>query len=232
MKHSNVKIHSILQLVWMKLNLAIALKCKVEVDVDGTGVDGQRSDLEKNREDALRMFDEVKKVFPNDPSSYLRQGQLLVASSVGKEKQEGKENLQQSVEICSKDKDFDSLKIDAMASYGSVAYENSELKQTSECFEHVLKNALFFATDEALCTMAQICIRRGKYTEAQAYYSVLGKKINQEEMKRITVAGSRGDSGTGFSSGSVPQKYLYERFQSEPLGTNLEWIESEAKKSA
>jgi len=206
------------EFVWMKLNLAIALKCKAEVEAAEDTNDSTEDDKEREimKAEAREMFEEVKKVFPNDPTSYLRQGQMLAGSSVGRDKLEGKENLQKSVKLCNNSSStttssFDSLKVDAMASYNSVAYENSDLKHAAECCEHILTNAVFYASDEALCTMAQICIRRGQYDKAQEYYSVLGKMLGEAELKKVVGGGRK-------------QKYIYDRFQNKDLDMkNLQW---------
>ncbi len=132
-------------------------------------------------EKALARLSDAKKSGVGDLAREdldFRIGQIKSRSKSAHDRTAGLELLRSAVDSAISDEalgDKESFFIAASGSFGSAAYENSELKNATRCMDHLLREGRWWGTDEALVTKAQILLRRGEYEEAQKFYSNLGQ---------------------------------------------------------
>ncbi|GMI15778.1 hypothetical protein TrVE_jg4342 [Triparma verrucosa] len=151
---------------------------------------------------------------PEDPTAYLRLGQIKSKSRDNNIKMAGLELLRKSHTMATEDnslKENDAFLVESSAAFGAAAYSNSELKQATKCMDHLLKNAAYYVTDEAMVTKSQIMLRRGQYEDAQRFYSNLGNP-NFADVQSLYPGEAVGN-----------QQYVYPRMEGagESVGENL-----------
>lgn len=150
---------------WSRLNLGLAKLC--------VG-DGQSASTQR---DAIDLLVESTKAFPEDVTPHFRLGQVKARSKNNSVKGAGLESLRRAHTLALRNEvkgDMGSFFVESAGSYGAAAYENSELKNATLCMDHLLRHGRNYATEEALCTKAQIMIRRGQFAEAQGFYRSIG----------------------------------------------------------
>ena len=218
---------------WARLNLGLAKLC-----ASGEGERGKEKES-----DALDALLQSQKDFPDDPTTYLRVGQTKCRSTNTSVKAAGLESLRTAHSLALRQEvkgDHGAFFVESSGSFGAAAYENSELKSAATCMDHVLRNGLFYATDEALCTKAQIMLRRGQLEDAQQLY----KNFNDEKAVKLLVesekAGDgrliggkldeeRKDGGRSEKKGGGSM-YQYPQFAKTDMSLNLNWCK-EARRS-
>ncbi|GMI31198.1 hypothetical protein TrCOL_g9001 [Triparma columacea] len=201
-------------LEWADLNLGLVAFAMTE------GVGGEESKRGHGR--AAEYLRAAAEEHPHDPSAYVRSGQLQALSDNRVTRARGLENLRRGVELLEGLEargDPSSFLVEAGASFGALAYENSELKNATRAFDRVLMEGSYYAADEALCTKAQVMLRRGQYEEAAKFYQAMGgDKPPRREGGLRKLYGEGGEGGRG------KQVYYYPEFEREEMGGNLGWV--------
>lgn len=156
----------------------------------------------------------AKERHPDDPTAYLRLGQIKSKSRDNNIKMAGLELLRKSHTMATEDnimKENEAFLVESSAAFGAAAYSNSELKVATKCMDGLLKNAAYYVTDEAMVTKAQIMLRRGQYEKAQRFYSNLGNP-NFSDVQSLY-------PGEHIAK----QRYVYPRMEGggESVGDNL-----------
>ena len=191
---------------WAEYSLALALSCDPDKE-----------------EKTLELLEKVKENWTEDPSPYLRLGKIKSASFLNTTKNEGLELLRTAHNLSKSGEYGIGLREEVLTNYGAAAYEYSELKNATAAYDFLLENAAYLASDEAMCTRAQICLRRGQYAEAQHYYSNLGIPDFQiDELHKALVADGK----------EMPNKqtYTYPRLPPQKIGSNLIWARAARRK--
>ena len=194
---------------WAELNIGLAKFC----------------DPSKEAE-ALAHLEKALKSFPTDPTPHLRIGQIKSASRSNVARNAGLELLRKTHGMVSEAEaappysNYGGLLDETTANFGAAAYENSELKNATACYDYLLSNAKYYATDEAICTKAQIMLRRGQFAEAVPYYSNLARAdFKIEDLRLNNNSQSGGLQATIVSKKGAKKKkdqaYVYPHHPSE-----------------
>ena len=189
---------------------------------------------ESKTSDALDSLLKAQRHFPDDAPTVLHIGQLQTAARSNIIKAAGLESLRKAHSLGIKNEvkgDHGSFFVESSGSFGAAAYENSELKQATVCMDHLLKNGLYYATDEALCTKAQIMLRRGQYEQAQKYYKCFGKEAMVKNLVAGEAVGDALEKERGERKGRGGRwGYVYPQFEKVGMSKNLQWCNAERRR--